>query len=128
MVSFILVKPYEVCICNFLKSLFVVRSSSAIREDIKITSAIVHSALGVINEFCNKIIHANICMNDLAKCRKNVKSLQNLCNAANSNVDVKNCMDLCSKKFDYVKNYSEMMEVVAKHCNKISKGTQLYYA
>ena len=98
--------------------------------DINNTSEIVHSALLVIIKLCNNILNAKISMYNLEKCRRNVEQLQALCNAANSGNTplckgfnhVKSAMELCSEKFDYVKKFSEMIEVVVKHCNKISKG------
>ena len=69
-------------------------------------------------------------MYDLEKCGRNVEQLQALCNAANSGITplcpdsnhVKKAMKICSKKFGYVEKFSKMIEVVVKHCNKISKG------
>ena len=69
-------------------------------------------------------------MYDLVKCQKNMDSLQALCNAANSGKaalcshfdSVKSAMELCFKKFSYVEQYSKKLEVVVKHCSKISKG------
>ena len=98
--------------------------------DIQNTSEIVHSALIVLIQFCKRIVNAKICMYDLEKCERNIDSLRALCNAANSGKAplclhfeaVKNAMDLCSKKFLYVEQYSKMMEVVVKYCSKISKG------
>ena len=99
--------------------------------DIKNTSEIVYSALVVIIQLCKNILNAKICMYDLEKCRRNVEQLQALCNAANSGNSplcpnsnhVKSAMDLCFEKFGYVEKFSEMMEVVVKYCNMISKGT-----
>lgn len=99
--------------------------------DISNTSQIVCSALLVIIKLCKGIRNAKICMYDLEKCHKNIEQLQALCNAANSGNSplcpdsnhVKSAMEMCSKKFSYVEKFSKMIEVVVKHCSKISKGT-----
>ena len=113
---------------------FAVKSCSVKLIEIRNISEIVHSALVVFIQFCNNIVNGKVCMNDLAKCHRNVEALQNLCNAVNSEQaplcqsfnHVKSGMDLCSKKFEYVEKYYKMVEVVVKHCNKISKGTQAF--
>lgn len=70
-------------------------------------------------------------MNDLEKCHRNAKTLQALCNAANSGGNRSFCpnseqltsaMDLCFKKFDYVVLCSKKLEVMVKYCSRISKG------
>ena len=107
------------------------KGCSMVLADIQNTSEIVYSALLVIIKLCKSILNAKICMYDLEKCRGNVEQLQALCNAANSgntplcpkSNHVKSAMELCSEKFDYVEKFSKMIEVVVKHCNKISKGT-----
>ena len=99
--------------------------------DIKDTSEVVYSALVVIIQLCKNILSAKICMYDLEQCNKNVEQLQALCDAANSGNTplcpssdrVKSGMDLCAEKFGYVEKFSKKMEVLVKHCNKISKGT-----
>ena len=100
-------------------------------DNIKDSSEIVYAALVLVVQLCRNISIGKICMNDLEKCQRSTLQLQALCNAANSgNVShcpsfdqVKNAMDLCSKKFAYVVEYSDAVKVVVKYCNKISKGT-----
>ena len=100
-------------------------------DNIKDSSEIVHAALALVVQLCRNIVSEKICMNDLEKCRRSALQLPALCDAANSgNVSlcpsfdqVKNAMELCSKKFTYVMKYRQTMEVVVKHCSKISKGT-----
>ena len=102
-------------------------------DDMKNSSEIVHSALILIVKFCEDIMKANICMNDLMKCLRGTEALplQALCQAANSGkaflcpqfYQVNSAMDLCAKKFDFVQQFNKKMEVVVKHCSKISKGT-----
>jgi len=110
---------------------FVVGSCSLKKvEDIKTTSEIVYSALVFINQLCSNIIIAKVTMNDLMVYHTYAETLRALCNAANSgetflcpNFDcVTSAMDLCSKKFDYVKLCTKKMEVVIKYCSKISIG------
>ena len=101
-------------------------------DDVKNTSEIVHSALTLIIELCQSIMNANICMNDLIKYQSGIKSspLQDLCFAVNSGKvclcpkfsDVDSAMALCAKKFDFVQEYNKKIEVVVKHCSKISQG------
>ena len=99
-------------------------------DDVRSTSEVVYSALIVIMQFCNNIMNAKICKNDLTRYRRSTEQLQALCIGANSGSvplcprfdHIKNSMDLCSKKFDYVVKYKEMIEVVVKHCSKICKG------
>ena len=102
-------------------------------DDMRNTSEIVHSVLILIVQLCENIIKANICMNDLMKCLSGTgpSPLQALCLAANSGraplcqkfYHVNSAMDLCSKKFDFVQQFNIKLEVVVKHCSKISEGT-----
>lgn len=101
-------------------------------DDVTNSSEIVHSVLILIIKLCENIINANICMNDLMKCCKGPEPLplQALCLAANSGKvsvcpdfhHVKSAMELCSKKFVFVQQYSKKIEVVVKYCSKISRG------
>ena len=99
-------------------------------DDVRRTSEIVYSALVVIIQLCTNIVNAKICMDSLTKYCKSTQQLQALCNATNSGTVllcpkfdyVKSSMDLCFKRFDYVLKCKDMMEVVVKHCSKISKG------
>ena len=114
---------------------FAVKSCSMVLADIRNISEIVYSALVVLIQFCNSVISAKVCMNDLVKCSKSVEKLEALCNAANSGnaplchsfKDVKSAMDLCFRKFDFVMQYTKMMEVVVKHCSKASEGMHLCF-
>ena len=116
-------------LCNF----FAVISCNGMPDDIRSTSEIVYSAMAGFIQFCHNAINAKICMTDIAK-YGNSALLKNLCDAANSGKtllcpsfnQVKGAMDSCFKKCNYVENYCKMMEVVVKHCSKISKGTQFY--
>ena len=109
---------------------YAVKGCSMVLADIKNTSEIVYSALLVIIQLCRNILSAKICMYDLEKCHKNVEQLLALCNAANSGNSplcptynrVRSGMDLCAEKFGYVEKFSKKMEVLVKHCDKISKG------
>ena len=116
-----------------LNCLFLVKSCSS-ADDISSTSKVVaYSALEIIIQSCNNIISAKICMNDLFICREYTKSLEALCNAANSgNIkfcpkfdDVSIAMDTCIKKFEYAELCSRRMKVVVKYCSTISEGTQI---
>lgn len=105
-------------------------------EDIKPISEVVYSALVVTIQLCNNIISAKVTMSDLTEIGlKYTNQLRALCTAANSgNVllcpsfdEVTSAMELCVKKFNYAEECSKRMEVVVKHCSKISEGTKFIY-
>lgn len=115
--------------------IFSVTSCSMMHEDdMKSTSEVIFSALTAIIRLCQNIVNAKICMNDLEKCSKSIQQLRALCNAANlgnrslcqSFDDVSSAIGVCYKKFEYVEECSKKMEVLVKHCNKVSEGTQVY--
>ena len=99
-------------------------------DNTKNSSEIIYAALVFVIQLCRNIMDGKICMNDLEKCQGSTQQLQALCNAANSGNkplcssfdQIKNAMDLCSRKFAYVVECKKAVEVVVKHCSKISEG------
>ena len=99
-------------------------------DNVKDSSEIVYAAMVLVIQLCWNIMSGKICMNDLEKCQRSPLQLQALCKAVNSGNEhlcpsfdqVKSAIDLCSKLYVHAVECKGLVEVVVKHCSKISEG------
>ena len=95
-------------------------------NDIESSSKIAHSALVAFHEWCDNIIDGKITMSELAKYEN--QRIEEYCNAANSGIkqycpdysQVSSAVELCHRKFQYIKQCCEKLKTVVEYCSHIS--------
>jgi len=95
-------------------------------DDIEKSSKIAYSALAVFRKWCDSLTAGNITMTELHKYE--TQHIEEYCKAANSGTkkycpnysQISFSVELCHRKFKYVKDCCDKLETIVDYCSNIS--------
>jgi len=103
-------------------------------NDVKELSEIVYSAMSVVLQFLQTIIHETITVGEVTKYKDHMDKVETICIACNSgkntnlfplNDFISSSMNNCCRKYISVMECVQKLEVIVKYCSQISNGKYL---